>query len=45
MDISQLPNVPLDLPDGSNQNEDKTGNDDIDFDDLTRRFESLKKRK
>lgn len=37
----ELPNVPLDLPDVP----DDTNNEEIDFDDLSRRFEELKKRK
>ncbi|XP_067644364.1 IST1 homolog isoform X2 [Eurosta solidaginis] len=46
-DIPNLPNVPNDLPD-MQMDEPKpnsTDNDDIDFDDLSRRFENLKKRK
>ncbi|XP_018330471.1 IST1 homolog [Agrilus planipennis] len=40
-DLPELPSVPSDNSlDGA-----KTGGDDIDFDDLTRRFEELKKRK
>uniref|UniRef100_D3TML3 IST1 homolog n=1 Tax=Glossina morsitans morsitans TaxID=37546 RepID=D3TML3_GLOMM len=42
-ELPQLPNVPLDLPDAPS--EEKPDNDDIDFDDLARRFENLKKRK
>uniref|UniRef100_A0A1B0CMC0 IST1 homolog n=1 Tax=Lutzomyia longipalpis TaxID=7200 RepID=A0A1B0CMC0_LUTLO len=37
-----LPNVPMDLPDIPDARED---NDEIDFDDLPRRFEELKKKK
>ncbi|KAL9903459.1 IST1 homolog isoform X3 [Glossina fuscipes] len=43
-ELPQLPNVPLDLPDAPSE-ESKPDNDDIDFDDLARRFENLKKRK
>lgn len=39
--MPDLPNVPLDLPDIP----DDTNNEEIDFDDLSRRFEELKKRK
>lgn len=39
--MPDLPNVPLDLPDIP----DDANNDDIDFDDLSKRFEALKKRK
>ncbi|XP_034114635.1 IST1 homolog isoform X4 [Drosophila albomicans] len=46
MDLPTLPNVPNDLPDvpgsGSGKKED---DDEIDFDELSRRFENLKKRK
>ncbi|XP_064547583.1 IST1 homolog isoform X4 [Drosophila montana] len=44
MDLPSLPNVPNDLPDvpGSDKRED---DDEIDFDELSRRFENLKKRK
>lgn len=38
-DLPELPSVPGDNPAPSNKN------DDIDFDDLTRRFEELKKKK
>lgn len=41
-----LPNVPMDLPDipgGGNQQ--KPDNDEIDFDDLAKRFEELKKKR
>ncbi|XP_023173318.2 IST1 homolog isoform X4 [Drosophila hydei] len=43
MDLPSLPNVPSDLPDvpGNEKPED----DEIDFDELSRRFENLKKRK
>lgn len=49
-----LPNVPMDLPDigGDNDNTllgnnlpNRNDNDEIDFDDLSKRFEELKKRK
>lgn len=43
-----LPNVPLDLPDvpsgGGNNDPAKPDNDEIDFDDLAKRFEELKKK-
>lgn len=50
-DFPDLPNVPSDLPDvptsgGSNTSpQDKNDNEEIDFDDLSRRFEELKKKK
>ncbi|KAJ6641450.1 IST1 like [Pseudolycoriella hygida] len=42
-----LPNVPLDLPDipGGDNNKSNPDNDEIDFDDLSRRFEELKKKR
>lgn len=42
-----LPNVPLDLPDipGGSDNQQKPDNDEIDFDDLAKRFEELKKKR
>lgn len=45
-----LPNVPMDLPDipgvgGANNNQSKPDNDEIDFDDLAKRFEELKKKR
>lgn len=49
-DFADLPNVPLDLPDvpatddKSSPGEPKPDNDDIDFDDLSRRFDELKKK-
>lgn len=43
-DLSNLPNVPLDLPDVPSS-EGNNNEDDIDFDDLSRRFEELKKKK
>ncbi|KMY97961.1 uncharacterized protein Dsimw501_GD13110 [Drosophila simulans] len=46
LDFTSLPNVPNDLPDipgaGAEKKDDE---DEIDFDDLSRRFENLKKRK
>ncbi|XP_022215281.2 IST1 homolog isoform X2 [Drosophila obscura] len=46
LDLPSLPNVPLDLPDippgPAGKKEDE---DEIDFDELSRRFENLKKRK
>lgn len=46
-DFSNLPTVPSDLPDISQSVPpgDTSNNDDIDFDDLSRRFEELKKKK
>nr|NP_001261486.1 Ist1, isoform E [Drosophila melanogaster]AGB94181.1 Ist1, isoform E [Drosophila melanogaster] len=46
LDFPSLPNVPNDLPDipGAGA-EKKNDEDEIDFDDLSRRFENLKKRK
>ena len=41
LNFPNLPNVPSDLPDVPQNKED----DDIDFDDLSRRFEELKKKK
>lgn len=49
-DFADLPNVPLDLPDvptaadRTTPDEPKPDNDDIDFDDLSRRFDELKKK-
>lgn len=43
-DVSNLPNVPMDLPDVPT-GDDKSDNDEIDFDDLSRRFNELKKKK
>lgn len=43
-DLANLPSVPLDLPDVPTSN-DGNNDDDIDFDDLSRRFEELKKKK
>ncbi|XP_037807186.1 IST1 homolog isoform X1 [Lucilia sericata] len=46
MDIPQLPNVPMDLPDiPTDELKPNNNDDDIDFDDLSKRFENLKKRK
>ncbi|KAL5291497.1 IST1 family protein [Megaselia abdita] len=42
--IPNLPNVPLDLPDVPND-DDKKEDDDLDFDELNRRFQALKKGK
>ncbi|XP_031620955.1 IST1 homolog isoform X2 [Contarinia nasturtii] len=45
-DLSNLPNVPLDnLPDVPSSSEGNNNEDEIDFDDLSRRFEELKKKK
>lgn len=43
LDFPELPSVPADTPVGSNTPQDD--DDDIDFDDLTKRFEALKKKK
>lgn len=46
-----LPNVPMDLPDipgsggSSGDSHPKPDNDEIDFDDLAKRFEELKKKR
>ena len=49
LDLPELPGVPLDTPvhERSNSPTDakKDDEEDIDFDDLTRRFEALKKKK
>lgn len=46
LDLPDLPPVPSDTPLGGNTPQDKHGDDeDIDFDDLTKRFEALKKKK
>ncbi|XP_065358907.1 IST1 homolog isoform X2 [Calliphora vicina] len=46
MEIPQLPNVPMDLPDiPTDEVKPNNNDDDIDFDDLSKRFENLKKRK
>jgi vacuolar protein sorting-associated protein IST1 len=42
LDLPELPSVPSDSFPPPNE---APGNDDIDFDDLTRRFEDLKKKK
>ncbi|XP_055324941.1 IST1 homolog isoform X2 [Sitodiplosis mosellana] len=44
-ELPNLPNVPLDLPDVPNSTEGNNNDEDIDFDDLSRRFEELKKKK
>lgn len=45
-ELSNLPNVPLDLPDVPTSSEGNNNNDEeVDFDDLSRRFEELKKKK
>lgn len=44
MNIPELPSVPTDIPSGP-LNPSSNNFDDIDFDDLTRRFEELKKKK
>lgn len=41
-----LPNVPMDLPDiPGGDSHPKPDNDEIDFDDLAKRFEELKKKR
>ncbi|XP_034656676.1 IST1 homolog isoform X2 [Drosophila subobscura] len=46
LDLPSLPNVPLDLPDiPPGPADKKEDEDEIDFDELSRRFENLKKRK
>lgn len=44
-DFPNLPNVPSDLPDVPTTSSSTKPDDDIDFDDLSRRFEELKKKK
>lgn len=44
LDLPDLPSVPDDNLNGPKSG-DKDGDEDIDFDDLTRRFEELKKKK
>lgn len=43
--IQDLPAIPTDLPDVPQDPAEPTQSDDIDFDDLSRRFEALKKKK
>ena len=44
LEFPELPSVPADTPlDGNTPHDDE--DDDIDFDDLTKRFEALKKKK
>ena len=46
LDLPDLPAVPSDTPLGGNTPQGGPGDDDdIDFDDLTKRFEALKKKK
>merc|ERR1711902_58888 len=45
LDLPELPPVPSDTPLGGNTPQDAGDDDDIDFDDLTKRFEALKKKK
>ncbi|XP_032598855.1 IST1 homolog isoform X2 [Drosophila grimshawi] len=45
LDMPSLPNVPSDLPDVPGGGAGKADDDEIDFDELSRRFENLKKRK
>ena len=54
LDLPELPEIPSGTPthtannfDDDDEDEDKKGNneEDIDFDDLTKRFEALKKKK
>lgn len=44
LNLPELPSVPSDVPTGSVSGS-SVNFDDIDFDDLTRRFEELKKKK
>lgn len=44
VNIPELPSVPSDVPSGP-YNPSSVNFEDIDFDDLTRRFEELKKKK
>lgn len=43
--IQDLPAIPTDLPDVPQDPAEPNQSDDIDFDDLSRRFEALKKKK
>merc|ERR1712115_488357 len=45
LDLPDLPPVPCDTPLGGNTPQDAADDEDIDFDDLTKRFEALKKKK
>uniref|UniRef100_A0A182M0A7 IST1 homolog n=1 Tax=Anopheles culicifacies TaxID=139723 RepID=A0A182M0A7_9DIPT len=45
LNFPPLPNVPMDLPEIPDGDENKNDNDEIDFDDLSRRFEELKRKK
>ena len=45
LDLPDLPSVPVDTPVGGNTPASNDKDDDIDFDDLTKRFEALKKKK
>lgn len=45
LDLPDLPQVPSDTPLGGRTPQDGGEDDDIDFDDLTKRFEALKKKK
>jgi len=45
LDLPSLPAVPIDTPLGGNTPQGGGEDDDIDFDDLTKRFEALKKKK
>ena len=47
LDLPDLPAVPVDTPLGGSKggSPDENKDDDIDFDDLTKRFEALKKKK
>lgn len=44
-DLPDLPSVPLDLPNVSTSPSPKENDDAIDFDDLSKRFEQLKKKR
>jgi len=45
LDLPSLPAVPMDTPLGGNTPQGGADDEDIDFDDLTKRFEALKKKK
>eukprot|EP00088_Acartia_fossae_P064117 TRINITY_DN7880_c0_g1_i12.p1 TRINITY_DN7880_c0_g1~~TRINITY_DN7880_c0_g1_i12.p1 ORF type:complete len:400 (-),score=136.14 TRINITY_DN7880_c0_g1_i12:377-1576(-) len=45
LDLPELPSVPVDTPVGGATPSQDNKDDDIDFDDLTKRFEALKKKK
>lgn len=43
--FTDLPVIPNDLPEVPQANQNVDNSDDIDFDDLTKRFDALKKKK